>query len=153
MFWIFSLHLQLVLTFWELLHYIYFKELQKFGFTYELFRCPYTQTVVHVCQYLNCMLQMGLLLMLLAQVILPASGSYHEADASACSRKNSQWPCVMGCFKCADFFGRKSYDMAACCGECQQTGALIIDDGPEFCSLRFFTATEFGDYVKGKRHI
>ena len=37
--------------------------------------------------------------------------------------------------------------MASCCGECQDTKAILIDDGPEICSLRFFTGSNSKSYT------
>ncbi|KAK2161697.1 hypothetical protein LSH36_111g02016 [Paralvinella palmiformis] len=55
-----------------------------------------------------------------------------------CSPKKAELSCIVGCFKCAQAFGRKTYDMSSCCSVCQKSKALLIDDGPEFCSSRFF---------------
>lgn len=69
----------------------------------------------------------------------PVMPSYIQNDMSVCSRRNSELSCLMGCFKCAVLFGRMAYDMASCCTECHRTRALLIDDGPEHCSHKFFT--------------
>ena len=34
------------------------------------------------------------------------------------------------------------YDMASCCGACQATKAVLIDDGPSVCSMQFFTGAD-----------
>ncbi len=67
---------------------------------------------------------------------------------TACSPKSSHRSCVMGCWRCTETYGRKVYDMAACCSECQQSGALLLDEGPEFCSDRFFTDNAAANIVK-----
>ena len=77
--------------------------------------------------------------LLLLNLVLVSSYSVPENNvASACSRRNSHLSCLLGCMKCAMVFGRKAYNMTLCCTECHESGAIIVDDGPDYCSHRFF---------------
>ena len=89
---------------------------------------------------------------MLILLVSPTSAmNYLENDVSACSRRNSELSCLLGCFKCAVAFGRKTYNMASCCTECHQSGSMMIDDGPEYCSPRFFTS--MGKYTAHDKFI
>ena len=92
----------------------------------------------------------ALVLLSCVSATLPSRRSYDVDTAAACSRKGgAELSCLLGCFKCADTYGRRAYDMAACCVECQATGALLVDDGPAVCSERFFSGVL--DVIKGRR--
>lgn len=80
-----------------------------------------------------------------------AANKEFMGDRQACTRQASRWSCILGCFKCAETYGRKVYDMASCCGACQVTKAVLIDDGPEVCSMQFFVGAE--KLVKGYNDI
>lgn len=90
----------------------------------------------------------GLLVVLAAG---PGEASYGDMDEGGpCSRQNSRISCIMGCYKCSAVFGRKTYNMAACCSECSASKAVLVDDGPEVCSPRFFSYS-MSNYLKGRR--
>ena len=96
-----------------------------------------------------------MIILVLSTLFTTCAGAPSQAvfgGSSLCSRKSpAHWSCVIGCFKCADTFGRREYDMASCCAECTVSGALLVDDGPEFCSERFFTEEGVLRVIKGKR--
>lgn len=95
----------------------------------------------------------SLLLVLVLQSPTTVDATYITDDTTAmCSRHNSKFSCIVGCLRCAKAYGRKSYDMGACCHECAITNENFVDDGPEFCSERFFLPQN-SEYMKGKRGV
>lgn len=62
----------------------------------------------------------------------------------ACSRRHSQLSCILGCLRCVETYSRRVYKMASCCRECHVTQAVLVDSGPDLCSIRF---VDF-DYLK-----
>ena len=62
-----------------------------------------------------------------------------DVDSGPCDPLYSKISCLVGCLRCAEVYGRKFYSMEKCCVACRDTGAVMIDDGPEVCSSRFLT--------------
>lgn len=55
----------------------------------------------------------------------------------ACDPREAKVKCLLGCLSCFEYYGGQMYNMAACCQECKDTMADLIDDGPVKCSQRF----------------
>ena len=55
----------------------------------------------------------------------------------ACDPREVNIRCLLGCLSCFEYYGGHMYNMAACCQECRDSGADLIDDGPVKCSQRF----------------
>lgn len=62
----------------------------------------------------------------------------------ACSRRHSRLSCILGCLRCVETYSRRIYKMVSCCHECHVTQAVLVDSGPDLCSIRFI---DF-DYLK-----
>jgi len=69
----------------------------------------------------------------------------------SCSKSISQWSCVLGCFTCAEFFGRKEYNMMACCDECARTKLSLVDEGPDYCATGLFSKDY--NYIKYENQV
>lgn len=55
----------------------------------------------------------------------------------ACDPREANVRCLLGCLSCFEYYGGHMYNMAACCQECKDSKADLIDDGPVKCSQRF----------------
>lgn len=86
-------------------------------------------------------------------LLTPASASYGktEDEGELCSRSSSHFSCIMGCYKCAELYGRKVYNMGSCCKECARSGAVMVDNGPEFCSRRFLPEVSIKNYLAHRK--
>merc|ERR1712050_213103 len=73
-------------------------------------------------------------------IIITTSVSRSKAQLT-CNPAAVHEECLLGCHRCAKAFGRRTYSLTACCAKCEATRALLIDDGPERCSIEFLTDT------------
>ena len=69
-------------------------------------------------------------------------------ETYTCSRRHSQLSCILGCLRCVETYSRRVYRIGGCCRECQVTQAVLVDSGPDLCSVRFI---DF-DYLKILAH-
>ena len=74
------------------------------------------------------------LIVFFLQVIANSSVS---TGGLACNPQRAHMDCLKGCLGCFEAFGGDVYDTAACCWDCQRTGALLLDYGPSKCSDKY----------------
>lgn len=74
----------------------------------------------------------------------PARSRFVDVSYFACSLRHSHLSCILGCLRCVETYSRRVYKMAGCCRECHMTQAVLVDSGPDQCSVRF---VDF-DYLK-----
>ncbi|CAI9715859.1 Hypothetical predicted protein [Octopus vulgaris] len=58
-----------------------------------------------------------------------------------CNPRFAQQYCLMGCLSCMEYYGVQVYNLAHCCYDCQVTGARLIDNGPDKCSMKYIRDT------------
>ncbi|KAK6183645.1 hypothetical protein SNE40_011081 [Patella caerulea] len=59
----------------------------------------------------------------------------------ACDPRSAHMSCLMGCLTCFDSYGGELYDTAACCRDCQDYNANLIDYGPADCSHKYIRSS------------